>query len=353
MIKKKLEIGIQCLLTCTTFQAFSQNYITNPGFEGKDGIEVIPADWFAGCGVMNTPDTQPGWWNVENKPAEGKSYIDLLYKEDGTTESVYQKLQTPLDSGACYKIEIYLSQACQDSISNLFPYDLNHPGDLTIRGSETYGCNNGQTCAFFETVSNCHWKKYTAVFHANETINYIYLEFNKGDNDFKNGSILIDDFKLENLFPLTDRITESAYSSTVTLTPLVDGINHEWFYEGALVASDTSSISVLLNHNQIIELSYYTADGCLVNETFVLYVKPEIPNVLTANDDDNINHVFYIKGLIETCSLSILNRWGEVVFYDELYNNNWTPENLNDGVYFYSLYLKETGRTFQGFVTIF
>ena len=138
----------------------------------------------------------------------------------------------------------------------------------------------------------------------------------------------------------------------MTLSALVPGTDHEWIYQNTVIASDTSSISVLLNHNQIIELSYYTPDGCLVSETFVLYVRPEVPNVLTANDADDINNVFYIKGLIESCSLSIINRWGEVVFQDDAYNNNWSPENLNDGVYFYSLYLKESDRTFQGFVTI-
>lgn len=61
---------------------------------------------------MNTPDTQPGWWNVENKPQEGNSYISFLFKEDGTTESVYQKLATPLQAGACYLIQIQLAQAC-------------------------------------------------------------------------------------------------------------------------------------------------------------------------------------------------------------------------------------------------
>src|SRR5688572_15825418 len=162
-----------------------QNFITNPGFEGPDGIEVIPEDWFAGCGVMNTPDTQPGWWNIENEPHEGKSYINLLYKDDGTTESVYQQLAEPLPAGSCFLIEIYLAQACQDSISGLYPYDLNHPGDLIIRGSESYGCGNGQILAEFKQVSNCRWKQFYAVFQAHETINYIYLEFSKGTSDFK------------------------------------------------------------------------------------------------------------------------------------------------------------------------
>jgi len=86
---------LTCLFCRLNSICIAQDFITNPSFEGPDGIEVIPADWFAGCGVLNTPDTQPGWWNVENKPHDGKSYINLLYKQDGTTESVYQKLAKP------------------------------------------------------------------------------------------------------------------------------------------------------------------------------------------------------------------------------------------------------------------
>ena len=329
-----------------------QNFITNPGFEGPDGVEVIPEDWFAGCGVKNTPDTQPGWWNIELKPHEGKSYIDLLYKDDGTTESVYQELAEPLPAGSCFLIEIYLAKACQDSLSGLYPYDLNHPGDLVIRGSEFYGCGNGQVLAFFEQVSNCRWVKYQAVFQAETQINFIYLEFSRGSSPFANGSILIDDMSLDFLEPFPEQHLDFDYLQEVSLQASVEGSQFEWKADGMVLDSDSSTLTFLVTENVLIELSYWSEDSCLVFESFMVYVKPRVPNVITPTNNDGINDVFYIYGLIETNELDIINRWGETVFTKENYENNWSPADLTPGVYFYSLYLKDSNRRFHGFLTI-
>lgn len=347
-MKVILLIGLTGAISFNPFETAAQNYITNPGFEGPDGVEVIPEDWFAGCGVMNTPDTQPGWWNVENVPQEGNSYISLLFKEDGTTESVYQKLPTPLQADACYIIEIQLAQACQDSLSDLFPYDLNHPGDLIIRGSATYGCNNGQVLASFEQISNCNWKTYYAIFQADSTINYIYVEFSKGTSLYQNGSVLIDEFILEDSHPFPDETIELNYESSVILNSKVDGTDYFWYQNDSLIASDTNSITVALNYNSIVTLSYFADDGCLVNEKFILYVKPKVPNIITPINNDGINDVFYIFGLLEESTLYILNRWGDVVFVEADYQNDWSPLNLNAGVYFYRLDLHDSQRIFQG-----
>lgn len=337
--------SIQC-------NAYSQNYITNPGFEGPDGIEVIPSDWFGGCGVMNTPDTQPGWWNIENKPAEGNAYIDLLYKEDGTTESVYQKLASPLIKGGCFHIEIYLAMACQDSISGLYEYDLNHPGDLIIRGSETYGCNNGQILAEFKQVSNCQWRKYQAVFHADSTINYIYLEFKKGASPELNGSILIDDILLEDLKPFPSIVNEPIYNTSPIFSSTAIGQYYMWYVDDVLFATDTNQISVIADGNHTIYLTYLVDDTCFVQEYFNLWVKPLVPNIVTAIDKNNINDIFSVFGLTEEASIAILNRWGETVYYENPFTNHWSPDITVPGVYFYRLELFETGRVFIGFFYI-
>jgi hypothetical protein len=331
---------------------FGQNFITNPGFEGPDGIEQIPADWFAGCGVMNTPDTQPGWWNIENKPYEGKSFINLLYKEDGTTESVYQKLAVPLDSGACYLIEIHLAQACQDSLSGLDPYDLNHPGDLRIRFSESYQCDSGQTGALFVQISHCNWKKYYAVFQANADHQYVYLEFFKGTSDFNNGSVLIDQFNLENLHPLPEQTLNYEYQDVAAFCASAEGLNHTWIVDGTTVAADTACFELLALQDAKVELTYYSADGCLISEDFMLLVKPRIPNVITPLDQNGINDVFVLVGLIESAQLTVFNRWGLVVYETDPYLNDWSPTQLNPGVYYYHLNFYNTGRIYTGMITI-
>jgi adhesin/invasin len=64
-----------------------------------------------------------------------------------------------------------------------------------------------------------------------------------------------------------------------------------------------------------------------------------IPNVMTPNGDDK-NDLFIITNLEgwEYKELIVLNRWGQVVYYNPDYENDWngTYENkpLVDGVYF-------------------
>ncbi|MBK9590217.1 MAG: gliding motility-associated C-terminal domain-containing protein [Crocinitomicaceae bacterium] len=115
-----------------------------------------------------------------------------------------------------------------------------------------------------------------------------------------------------------------------------------------MIASDTNSITVALNYNSIVTLSYFADDGCLVNEKFILYVKPKVPNIITPINNDGINDVFYIFGLLEESTIYVLNRWGNVVFTENDYQNNWSPHDLTAGVYFYRLDLKDSGRIFQG-----
>ncbi len=330
---------------------WADGFIRNGGFEGTPGIENVPEDWNAGCGNINTPDTQPGWWNVELEPKEGSTYLNLLYKEDGTQESVYQKLVNPLPAGSCFLIEIHLAMACQDSISNLYHFDLNNPGNLIVRGSNEYTCADGQLLGTFEVVSNCRWKKYYAVFQANEEINYIYLEFSKGDQTTENGSILIDDFKLDYTTPFPEENYSVNYGNSVTLFANVESMGEIWDLSTGESYEDTPSISPIITENTTVSIEYWSVDSCLLFQSFNIWVIPIIPNIVTA-DNDGINDAFIIRGLSEDARLTVLNRWGELVYLSNHYHNTWIPQKNADGVYFYILELKETGRVYQGVLTI-
>lgn len=92
------------------------------------------------------------------------------------------------------------------------------------------------------------------------------------------------------------------------------------------------------------------------------------PNVITANGD-NINDLFVIKNLddYESVELILTNRWGNVVYQNSHYQNDWSGldmngEKLSPGTYFYTVtpksnkynYYKEekTKYTARGFVEI-
>jgi gliding motility-associated-like protein len=77
------------------------------------------------------------------------------------------------------------------------------------------------------------------------------------------------------------------------------------------------------------------------------------PNVITANGD-GINDFFEIENLPDNTEVIILNRWGNVVFSSDNYQNNWdgkdtSGKELVDGVYTYKFTTQE-GRTGHGFV---
>ncbi len=95
--------------------------------------------------------------------------------------------------------------------------------------------------------------------------------------------------------------------------------------------------------------SYYYIDGISIQKVPM----PEMPNVFTPNDD-GINDIidFSKYCLSEECHVTVLNRWGNVVFDSNEGSFIWTglsdAEYLSDGVYFYLLETKSI--TKQGFI---
>ncbi|NLR62082.1 T9SS type B sorting domain-containing protein [Chitinophaga polysaccharea] len=91
--------------------------------------------------------------------------------------------------------------------------------------------------------------------------------------------------------------------------------------------------------------------------THQLLVLPlHIPNAITPNGD-GINDVFVVSGLEQypENELTILNRWGNHVFEQKGYTQNWSGKGLNEGTYFYLLRVKDgTGRwqEFKGYITL-
>lgn len=65
-----------------------------------------------------------------------------------------------------------------------------------------------------------------------------------------------------------------------------------------------------------------------------------VPNVITPNGDgENQYLVFENLELFPQPKLEVFNRWGTRVFESDNYQNNWSPSDLNPGVYFFTLEL--------------
>jgi gliding motility-associated-like protein len=91
-------------------------------------------------------------------------------------------------------------------------------------------------------------------------------------------------------------------------------------------------------------------------EVLVDYCELTIPNVFTPDYGDDMNESFYITGLevYDDVYMRIYNRWGQVVYTSNAYENDdaWRPNNEETGTYWYTMYLPENGREYKGSVTI-
>jgi gliding motility-associated-like protein len=75
-----------------------------------------------------------------------------------------------------------------------------------------------------------------------------------------------------------------------------------------------------------------------------------IPNVLTPNGDGN-NDKFVVKGILgKDNRVQIFDRWGHEVLNTTNYRNNFSAQDLHDGVYFYDIRVLE--KQYTGHLTV-
>jgi gliding motility-associated-like protein len=78
-----------------------------------------------------------------------------------------------------------------------------------------------------------------------------------------------------------------------------------------------------------------------------------VPNVITPNAD-GVNDFFIVEGLKPNTALTVVNRWGNVVYETPNYTNDWdgtdlTGQKLLEGVYTYVL-TPENDKPKHGFI---
>ncbi|MGK6352492.1 gliding motility-associated C-terminal domain-containing protein [Parapedobacter sp. DT-150] len=98
--------------------------------------------------------------------------------------------------------------------------------------------------------------------------------------------------------------------------------------------------------------------GLTAVATVTITVTPRplrIPNVFTP-DGDGKNDVFEIEGIegFDRIELTVVNRWGNEVFRNTDYRNDWGGGNLNEGTYYYQIvtYKGNEQQRYNGWVLI-
>lgn len=89
---------------------FCQTSLKNASFEGQHGDASMPYGWY-GESDGTTPDILPGYWGVYIEPEDGDSYVGLITREDGSFESIGQRMPKPLQEKTCYRMNISLAHS--------------------------------------------------------------------------------------------------------------------------------------------------------------------------------------------------------------------------------------------------
>jgi hypothetical protein len=186
---------------------FSQNEVvkfTNPSFEGKPGSGELPESkehqslkWInIAPNEQSPPDTQPGSFGCTKKAFEGKTYLGMVVRDNGTKEAICQKLTDTLKEDVEYAFEITLAKSeIYLSKSQLKVIEVNYdkPCILKIWLGTNYG-EKKQLIYQSIPIKNTEWKKYKVEFSPNEDFRYISFEVDfENEDEFYSGNMLIDD----------------------------------------------------------------------------------------------------------------------------------------------------------------
>lgn len=140
------------------------------------------------------------------------------------------------------------------------------------------------------------------------------------------------------------------------------GTNYRWYANKPIEFNDFLSQSIqvtkvledgVLADTVTIYVEVTNSRGCVGVDSLQLIINSNIPdqisavnqsfNIFTPNGD-GLNDLWDIRELIngDNCSITIMNRWGSVVYENETFNGVWTGQDnggndLPDGTYYYIL----------------
>jgi gliding motility-associated-like protein len=139
--------------------------------------------------------------------------------------------------------------------------------------------------------------------------------------------------------------------NSITLSVIAEGGagNYSYLWEDLISLAafpNNTDVSISPTINYSVSYRVTVTDLC-GNSSFDLVDIPlrkdcdvVVPNIITPNGDgENQFLVFENLDLFPQPKLEVFNRWGNKVFESDNYQNNWSPSELNPGVYFFTLEL--------------
>ena len=147
-------------------------------------------------------------------------------------------------------------------------------------------------------------------------------------------------------------IVEASCSLIKIINPAAN-VNINWYRDGAIIPNQiastlttTGSGSYTASFGNFCHLKFSGSVDIGGNDRNDL----NFFNVITVNEDGKNDYYFVDEALIGS-RLQVYNRWGEVVYSNESYKNDWSPDQIASGQYFYSIESKCFG-SFKGTLSI-
>jgi gliding motility-associated-like protein len=186
----------------------------------------------------------------------------------------------------------------------------------------------------------------------------IFPDFCTGENDSLVVDLVIFDYRSISLELSADSLNicpdlGEFKNLGVTVYGGIPPFSYEWISGELEFYPDNAEIIIPASHITNYKNPYYVTmlDQCgkvASSDTMIVYNQCPIivPNVITKNED-SVNEIFIIRNLQDFpgLGLRVFDRWGQMVYKNEVYQNDWpvvfddgTP--LTEGIYFYEAEVK-------------
>lgn len=163
----------------------AQIFLDNPSLEGTPQDAVTPLGWLE-CEKGTTPDILPGPWGVYNEPFDGKSYIGLITRSEGSWEAIGQRLKQPLKKDNCYELVFHLAHSITYA-------GYNEPVIFRVWGGADR-CEKTELIGKTQPIDHEDWRAYRFKIKPKMTLKYLIIEvyYDPEKKYTHNGHVLID-----------------------------------------------------------------------------------------------------------------------------------------------------------------
>jgi hypothetical protein len=194
MKSKIILITLLCPLTFLLAQKPIK--LKNPSFEDVPNAGTVPTYWLdCGSTDQTPPDIQPNpAFGPQQSAYHGETYVGMVVRDIGNTESIAQKLSESLKPDSCYKFSIYLARSnayMSGSRKTDRVVNYNEPVILQI-WSSSWNCSHKELLAISAPIENTEWASFTIKLKPKKEVKYLELIAFYSKIEYYNGNILLD-----------------------------------------------------------------------------------------------------------------------------------------------------------------